>query len=80
MMEKGQNMIPSGKQTNGTPKQQLTGICKVCGKEGSLSLIKQHIETNHLEGISIPCAMCEKVFSSRNGLSQHKSKFHRSQA
>ena len=33
MMEKGQKMIPNGKQANGTPRQATSFICKVCGKE-----------------------------------------------
>ena len=81
MMEEGQNWIPvSGKRTNGTPCQKKAFICKVCGKEEVFAVIRNHIEANHLEGISIPCAMCVKVFTSRNGLAQHKSKGHRSQA
>ena len=50
MIEKGEKMIPSGNHANGTPKQQTSSICKVCGKEG----LAHHIR-NHLEGISIPC-------------------------
>ena len=30
-------------------------ICKVCGKEGSRTEIKNHIEAYHITGISIPC-------------------------
>ena len=76
MIEKGQNMIPVGKR-NGKPREETSRICKVCGKEGSITLIKQHIEANHLEGICIPCDFCENTFSSRNALNQHKSKLHR---
>ena len=80
LMEKGKNCVPNGTQANGTPKQVLAFICKVCGKEGVSNAIAKHIEANHLEGISIPCAKCGKVFTSRNSLSHHKSNFHRSQA
>ena len=76
MMEKGQKMIPSGKQLDGTPKQEVSRICKVCGKEGLATRIKNHIEANHLEGICIPCDLCDKTFASRNTLSNHKSKYH----
>ena len=55
MMKKGQNMIPNGKQANGTPRQATSSICKVCGKEGTMTSIIEHIERNHLEGIFIPC-------------------------
>ena len=52
-------------------------ICKVCGKEDSISTIMSHIEANHINGISIPCDLCGKSFKSRNVLSNHKSGYHR---
>ena len=45
MMEKSQNNYANG--------QQKAYLCKVCGKEGKGNAIKDHIEANHLEGISI---------------------------
>ena len=52
--------------------------CKVCGKEAPFSSdIKKHIESHHLEGVSIPCNTCEKVFRSRNSLSQHNHREHK---
>ena len=78
MMEKGQKMIPcGGKQANGKPKQTKSYICKVCGKEGYFTLIRDHIEHNHIEGISIPCGLCDKTFSSRMALSYHKYRSHK---
>ena len=77
MMERGQKLLPSGKQRNGTPKQVRSFICRVCGKEGLCINIKHHIEDNHLEGISLPCDSCDKIFSSRNGLCKHKSRIHK---
>ena len=56
MMVLGHNMIGKG---NG---KQRASICQVCGKEGQTSLIKDHIEANHLDGITIPCNLCEKTF------------------
>ena len=76
MMEKGHKMIPNGKQANGTPKQKLSVICKVCGKEGVHSLIRTRIEATHLNDISVPCDRCEKTFSSRNSWYDHKRKYH----
>ena len=64
MMEKSQNKYANG--------LRLAHTCKVCGKEGMGSAIKDHIEANHLEGISIPCNLCNKTFRSRNGLRLHK--------
>ena len=64
MMEKSKNSLPY--------RNQKADICKVCGKEGMSNAIKDHIEANHLEGIVIPCHLCDKTFRSRNGFRQHK--------
>ena len=77
MMEKSQKLIPTGYHPNGMPRQQKAYICKVCGKEGSRSHLKDHIEANHLEGISLPCDHCDKTFSSRNSLRLHNNRFHK---
>ena len=69
MMEKSQNNYGNG--------QQKAYLCKVCGKEGKGNAIKDHIEANHLEGISIPCHFCDKTFRSRNALRQHKNIRHK---
>ena len=63
MMEKSQNLIPSG--------ERKAKICKVCGKEGAGIAIRDHIEANHLEGVSLPCNVCEKTFRSRMILRKH---------
>ena len=76
MMEKSENLIPCGKRANGTPKQQKAHTCKVCGKEGYSKDIRDHIEANHLEGISFTCDFCNKTFSARSYLDKHKNKFH----
>ena len=47
-------------------------ICHVCQKEGYVQDIKRHIESKHIEGIFIPCKLCEKTFRSRNSLRSHK--------
>ena len=77
MMDKGQKMIPNGKRANGMPKQETSPICKVCGKEGKFSHIRDHNESNNLEGVSIPCDHCYKTFLPRMILRLHKSKFHK---
>ena len=77
MMDKGQRMIPAGKQANGAPHQKTSSICKMCGKEGLVNQIRNHIEAHHLEGISLPCEHCDKTFSSRNSLEVHNSRFHK---
>ena len=52
-------------------------ICKVCGKEGRVGDIMDHIEVHHITGISIPCELCGKVSKSRGALRRHKSDYHR---
>ena len=64
MMEISHNLDPSGRKK--------AKICKVCGKEGEAKAIRDHIEANHLEGVSLPCNVCEKTFRSRLRLRQHK--------
>ena len=68
MMEKSKNKYANG--------PQLADVCKVCGKEGMGKNIKDHIEANHLEGIVIPCNLCDKTFRSRNGFRLHKRQYH----
>ena len=66
MMIKSQNYLSN---TNGTKAR--ADICTICGKEGKRTNIKDHIEANHLEGVSIPCKSCEKTFKSRKSLRYH---------
>ena len=60
------------KQIDGHPIYR----CTVCGKEAKSSHLKDHIEANHLEGISIPCNFCKKTFRSRHGMQLHKLRYH----
>lgn len=46
-------------------------VCKVCGKEGFVSQIKDHIERSHLEGFIVACDQCEKTYTSRTALKRH---------
>ena len=69
MIIKSQNSIPNG------PKLfTKASICTVCGKEGLGVQIRNHIEANHLEGVSIPCSFCEKIFRSKAALGMHSRK------
>ena len=63
MMEKSENDYGKG--------HRKADRCKVCGKEGKGGNIKDHIEANHIEGIVLPCNLCEKTFRSRNALRKH---------
>ena len=51
-------------------------VCKVCGKEGVHTNITNHIETNHIDGISLLCNICNKTFMSRASLRKHTSTKH----
>ena len=64
LMEKSQNHYLG--------RQGFAQRCKVCGKEGQRMNIKDHIEANHIEGIIIPCNLCDKTFKSRHRLTLHK--------
>ena len=63
MMQMSLNKMKSGRRAL---------ICKVCGKEGEGRPIREHIEANHIEGISFPCNICGKISKSRSGLGKHK--------
>ena len=60
LIEKSNSMIE--KTSRKMPNGKAMSICKVCGKEGENGNIKQHIEQNHLEGLSIPCHHCNTTF------------------
>ena len=62
-------------QTIKSMLRKVEGIwtCNVCGKTDNKNLlfnIKRHIEV-HIEGISLPCGHCGKVFKSRHNLQNH---------
>ena len=65
----------SSKNKNGKPIY----VCNGCGKEGIHSQVRNHIEANHLDGISVPCNFCEKIFRSRNSKANHVSVHHKGQ-
>ena len=67
MMRKSENLVKNG--------HQKANICTVCGKEGNGRDIKDHIEANHLEGVSLSCNCCEKTFRTRSALRSH-SRLH----
>ena len=71
LMEKSENRI-----ANGPNSWTSAHKCKVCGKEGLGRNIKDHIEANHLDGVAIPCHICDKTFRSRRALSIHTRQTH----
>jgi len=69
IMTKSQNILPNG--------QQKADMCTVSGKEDFRTYIMNHIEANHLEGVSIPCNFCGKAFRSRNVQKVHTRRDHK---
>ena len=57
--------------------------CKMCGlKSDQRNVLKMHIEDKHTEGGEHPlkiensCKVCYKIFSSRNAVKAHITKYH----
>ena len=62
------------KLTGGQASQGYVRLCNVCGKKGTMTNIKYHIEAHHISGVDLPCDMCKQVFKTRFSLRKHKSK------
>ena len=71
MLERSENHISNGELYN-----LRAYSCKVCGKEGVKTNIKNHIEVHHMENISLGCPLCEKICSSMPALAYHKKTSH----
>ena len=69
MMMFSENIVEGGKQGRAR-------ICKVCGKEGPMHVIGNHIEAHHITGVSNICNICGSGSKTRKYLFQHKYKFH----
>ena len=54
-------------------------VCVICNKEGRWGNIKKHIEVNHIKisGHSNICNICGKGSTSRYGLGQHMTTYHK---
>jgi len=65
MMSKSTSWLSNGKV------QKRASLCKVCGKEDSYRNIKDHVEINHITGLSAPCSLCGKTFRNRISLRKH---------
>ena len=55
----------------------LLATCNVCGKQKPLKQMPQHIEANHITGVSHSCDICGKTSRSRNALKVHKIAYHK---
>ena len=64
MMMFSENKIKNGKET--------ARICKVCGKEGQWSALRDHIEAHHITGLSHTCNICGTTTRSRQAMIMHK--------
>ena len=71
MMTFSENADPYG---NGRAR-----TCKVCGKEGSMTHIRDHIEAHHIAGIALLCGQCGHISKSRASLNNHNYRIHRTQ-
>merc|ERR1711909_114744 len=57
-------------------KNEGVWTCKVCGRTArDISNIRYHAEI-HIGGMSFPCHICSKTFTTRMGLSSHISGIH----
>ena len=72
MMKLSENTVPDG-----PGRSSRAYVCTVCGKQGKRGHIKDHIEVHHIEGVSIPCNYCEKIFRTRDALRHHNSRLHK---
>ena len=51
--------------------------CIQCGKTSPyITNIKNHVEANHLEGLTYPCTECNKISKSRASLRMHMKTAH----
>merc|ERR1712129_596071 len=69
-------MDNTGKSIFASGQNRKMLMCKVCGKEGELTVIKRHIEAHHITGVSHTCNICGTVTRSRHALTIHKRRNH----
>jgi hypothetical protein len=50
--------------------------CSVCGKQGKKQHLEHHVEANHVTGVVLTCAVCQKTFWTRHALEKHRSGVH----
>ena len=70
MMSKGPVIL------EGSQRGRTSRICNVCGKEGTITGIINHIESSHITGVSHTCDTCGKINRSRHALMMHKRTNH----
>ena len=66
----------SDKRLGESYRNEKASVCNVCGKEGSRSNIRGHIEAKHIVGTRHTCNFCSSVLKTRDGLRTHVKKLH----
>jgi len=52
--------------------------CKYCDKITTRKFnMRAHVETNHMEAVSYPCAQCDYITGSRTKMAHHQKKAHK---
>ena len=74
--DKIKSMMMFSENSAARAKDGRSRICKVCGKEGDMKSIKDHIEANHITGVSHTCNICGTTTRSRNAMAHHKRRNH----
>ena len=54
------------------PRMRKMATCNVCGKEGPYISMPNHVEANHITGVSHACEICGAISRSSHGLKQHQ--------
>ena len=73
--EQVKSLITKGELSAG-PGQGFMSSCNVCGKQGPYKNMPNHVETNHITGITHACDKCGKISRSKNALRMHVSNSH----
>ena len=50
--------------------------CEVCGKEGTLKNIRDHIGQHHIQDLVLPCGVCGQIFKTKSMLRMHTLRMH----
>ena len=73
--EKVKSMMTRSKDNLDSQGQKAT-VCTQCGKEGQKKVIRDHIEANHITGVSHSCDQCGHNTSTRAALLRHTKSKH----
>jgi len=77
--DKIKSMMEVSENRNDRNQAGFKRVCKMCGKEGQMINIIDHIEAHHITGVSHSCNKCGNIGKTRNALRIHKSKYHKTQ-